>query len=66
MDALVRGMLKNSHLARSVADMSFFEFRRQLEYKAAMRGLWRRRPHCSDGRRSASGPDRLLPVSPKY
>lgn len=34
----VRGMVKNRHLARSIADMSFFEFRRQLEYKAAMRG----------------------------
>jgi IS605 OrfB family transposase len=34
----VRGMLANRHLARSIADMSFFEFRRQLEYKAAMRG----------------------------
>jgi putative transposase len=34
----VQGMLKNRYLARSVADMSFFEFRRQLEYKAAMRG----------------------------
>jgi putative transposase len=34
----VRGMVKNRHLARSIADMSFFEFRRQLEYKAVMRG----------------------------
>ena len=37
-DLNVRGMVKNSHLARSVADMGFFEFRRQLEYKTAMRG----------------------------
>ena len=31
-------MVKNRHLARSVADMGFFELRRQLLYKAAMRG----------------------------
>lgn len=37
-DLNVRGMLKNRHLARSLADMSFFEFRRQLEYKAERRG----------------------------
>ncbi|WP_454754107.1 RNA-guided endonuclease InsQ/TnpB family protein [Cupriavidus necator] len=37
-DLNVRGMVKNRRLARSVADMGFFEFRRQLEYKAAMRG----------------------------
>ncbi len=37
-DLNVRGMLKNRHLSRSIADMGFFEFRRQLEYKAAMRG----------------------------
>jgi putative transposase len=37
-DLNVRGMMKNRHLARYIADMSFFEFRRQLEYKVAMRG----------------------------
>ena len=37
-DLNVRGMVRNHHLARSIADMCFFEFRRQLEYKAAMRG----------------------------
>ncbi|MDD2727553.1 MAG: RNA-guided endonuclease TnpB family protein [Malikia sp.] len=37
-DLNVRGMIKNRRLARSVADMGFFEFRRQLTYKSAMRG----------------------------
>lgn len=37
-DLNVRGMMANRHLARSVADMGFYEFRRQLGYKAAMRG----------------------------
>ncbi len=37
-DLNVRGMTRNRHLARSIMDASFFEFRRQLEYKARLRG----------------------------
>ncbi|ACD83954.1 RNA-guided endonuclease InsQ/TnpB family protein [Candidatus Methylacidiphilum infernorum] len=37
-DLNVRGMMGNRRLARSIAAGGFFEFRRQLEYKAAMRG----------------------------
>jgi len=37
-DLNVRGMVKNRHLSRAISDMGFFEFRRQLSYKAEMRG----------------------------
>lgn len=37
-DLNVAGMLANRHLSRAIADVGFFEFRRQLDYKAAMAG----------------------------
>jgi putative transposase len=37
-DLNVSGMSKNHRLARAVLDMSFFEFRRQIEYKSKMKG----------------------------
>jgi putative transposase len=37
-DLNVKGMMSNRRLARAVGDMGFYEFRRQLEYKTAMRG----------------------------
>ena len=35
-DLNVTGMLANRRLSRAIADLGFFEFRRQLKYKAAM------------------------------
>jgi putative transposase len=37
-DLNVTGMLANRNLSRAIADVGFFEFRRQLRYKAAMAG----------------------------
>lgn len=37
-DLNVRGMLANEKLARAISDVGFYEFRRQLEYKALLTG----------------------------
>lgn len=37
-DLHVKGMLANARLARSIADIGFYEIRRQLEYKARRYG----------------------------
>ena len=37
-DLNVKGMMKNRRLSRAIGDMGFYEFRRQLNYKAGFRG----------------------------
>ena len=38
-DLNISGMLKNKHLAKAIQDCSFYEILRQLEYKAAFKGI---------------------------
>ena len=38
-DLNVQGMMSNRHLAKAVQEQGFYEFRRQIEYKAAFAGL---------------------------
>src|SRR6266581_6100133 len=38
-DLHVSGMLKNRRLSRAIADVGMYEFRRQIEYKAAFAGV---------------------------
>lgn len=38
-DLNVKGMMKNNKLANKIADCSFYEFKRQLEYKTKLNGI---------------------------
>jgi len=38
-DLNVKGMMKNKHLSKAIADCSFYEIRRQLEYKCEWNGI---------------------------
>ena len=38
-DLNVSGMVKNKHLSKSIQDCNFYEFKRQLEYKAERKGI---------------------------
>ena len=38
-DLNVNGMMKNKHLSKAVQEQCFYEFRRQIEYKAAWNNI---------------------------
>lgn len=38
-DLNVSGMMKNKHLSKAIAEQRFYEFRRQIEYKAKRYGI---------------------------
>jgi putative transposase len=70
-DLNVRGMMANDKLSRAISDVGFFEFRRQLTYKAALHGCrlhvvdrWfpstKMCPACGRIDRSISLSDRML------
>jgi putative transposase len=35
----VKGMMKNKHMAEAIAKQKFYEFKRQIKYKAEMYGI---------------------------
>ena len=38
-DLNVKGMMKNKHLSKAIAEQKFYEFRRQIEYKCKYYGI---------------------------
>ena len=38
-DLNIRGLMKNRHLSKSISDSKWYEFRRQIEYKAELYGI---------------------------
>lgn len=38
-DLNIKGMMKNKHLAEAIAKQKFYEFKRQIQYKAEMYGI---------------------------
>ena len=38
-DLNIRGMMKNKHLSKAIQECMFYEFRRQIEYKAKYYGI---------------------------
>lgn len=38
-DLNIKGMMKNKHLSKAIQEQSFYEFRRQIEYKASNLGI---------------------------
>ena len=38
-DLNVRGMMKNRHLSRAIAEQKFYEFKRQIRYKCEQYGI---------------------------
>lgn len=35
----IKGMMKNKHLSKAIADQKFYEFKRQIQYKSALYGI---------------------------
>jgi putative transposase len=38
-DLNIQGMMKNKHLSKAIAEQNLYEFRRQIEYKSAWKGI---------------------------
>lgn len=63
-DLNVKGMVKNRRLSRAISDLGFFEFKRQLVYKASERGkMVKAVGRFYPSSKTCSGCNHLLPKS---